>query len=106
MSDQVVHLEELFGAEVLVWRSGRATVCPWDDTTDPESPAARDLAGLPAPRPDQPPVDGHYVDQELTDIVEAIQAANVPLAVRLLVESKAENIRAELDPTSVRTEAE
>lgn len=43
-SDQVVHLECLLGAEVLVWRSGNASISTWDDTTDAGSPAARDLA--------------------------------------------------------------
>jgi len=42
--DQVVHLEVLLGAEIMVWRSGMATVCAWDDGTDHRSPAARDLA--------------------------------------------------------------
>lgn len=42
--DAVVHLEVLLGAEVMVWKSGMATVCAWDDTTDARSPAARDLA--------------------------------------------------------------
>lgn len=45
-SDQVVHLEALLGAEIMVWDSGRATVSRWDDTTAPASPAARDLAAL------------------------------------------------------------
>lgn len=43
-SDQVVHLECLLGAEILVWASGNATICNWDDTTAAGSPAARDLA--------------------------------------------------------------
>lgn len=43
-NDAVVHLEELLGAEIMVWKSGMATVCTWDDATDPRSPAARDLA--------------------------------------------------------------
>jgi len=42
--DAVVHLEELFGAEIMVWRSGMATICAWDEFTNPGSPAARDLA--------------------------------------------------------------
>lgn len=42
--DQVVHLEVVLGAEIMVWQSGMATVCVWDDTTDRRSPAARDLA--------------------------------------------------------------
>lgn len=43
--DVVVHLEVLLGAEIMVWQSGMATVCQWDDTTDTRSPAARNLAG-------------------------------------------------------------
>ena len=42
--DAVVHLEVLLGADVMVWKSGMATVCQWDDTTNRMSPAARDLA--------------------------------------------------------------
>lgn len=42
--DAVVHLEVLLGAEIMIWKSGMATVCQWDDATNKRSPAARDLA--------------------------------------------------------------
>jgi hypothetical protein len=42
--DAVVHLEVLLGDEVMIWESGMATVCVWDDGTDGRSPSARDLA--------------------------------------------------------------
>lgn len=42
--DAVVHLEEVLGADIMIWKSGRATVCTWDDLTHPRSPSARDLA--------------------------------------------------------------
>ena len=39
--DGIVHLETVFGADLLVWRSGMATVCPWDDAP---APGSRELA--------------------------------------------------------------
>jgi len=42
--DAVVHLEAVLGADLMVWRSGMVTVCPWADDTNPAAPAARDLA--------------------------------------------------------------
>jgi len=43
-NDAVVHLEVVLGAEIMVWKSGMAMICPWDDATDHRSPSARDLA--------------------------------------------------------------
>ena len=42
--DAVVHLEVVLGADIMVWRSGMATVCVWDDATNAKSPSARELA--------------------------------------------------------------
>jgi hypothetical protein len=50
---------------------------------------------------DQPPVDGHFVDDELAAICEVVRAANCPVSVRLEVEERVERIRAELDPARV-----
>ncbi|WP_254535254.1 hypothetical protein [Halomarina litorea] len=44
MTEKVVALPTVLGADIMVWDSGRATVCPWDDSTSSQSPAARDLA--------------------------------------------------------------
>jgi hypothetical protein len=55
---------------------------------------------------DQPPVDEQFVDDQLAAICEAVRASNCPVAVRLEVEERAECIRAEFDPTRVRTAAE
>jgi hypothetical protein len=55
---------------------------------------------------DRPPVDGHFVDEQLAAICEVVRASNCPVAVRLEVEERAERIRAELDPARVELEAE
>ena len=43
-NDAVVHLEEVLGADIMVWKSGMATICTWDDATSARSPSARELA--------------------------------------------------------------
>lgn len=44
--DAVVHLETVFGADILVWKSGMATVCPWDDAPAPGTRELTERAGI------------------------------------------------------------
>jgi uncharacterized Zn finger protein (UPF0148 family) len=56
--------------------------------------------------PDHAPVDEEFVHARLDELERLLTDGGVPISVRRHARDKLEQIRAELDPTRVRTEAE
>jgi uncharacterized protein (UPF0147 family) len=54
----------------------------------------------------RPPVDERYLHARVDRLEQLLTDGGVPLATRLAARDELEKIRAELDPTRVRTEVE